>query len=74
MTEDISVEKKDKAIKRINRILDDFEDTLKIAENIYEDAMKKGDLKIQKEIQKRIQKIKKEEILLNNIIIGLQSM
>ena len=74
MTDDISAEEKDKAIKRINRILGDFEDTLKIAENIYEDAMKKGDVKIQKEIQKQIEKIKKEEVLLNNIIIGLRSM
>ena len=74
MSDDIPAEEKDNAIKRINRILDDFEDTLKIAENIYEDAMKKGDVKIQKEIQKRIEKIKKEEVLLNNIIIELRGM
>ena len=54
-------------IKRINRILDAFEDTLKTAENVYGDAMKKGDVKIRKKIQKQIEKIKREESSLHNI-------
>ena len=74
MTDEISLEEKNYAIKRIKKILDEFENTLKTAENIYEDAVKKKDEKIQKEIQKRIEKIKREEASLNNIIIGLRSM
>ena len=74
MTDNIPAEKKNNAIKRIKRILDRFEDTLKTAENVYEDALRKGDLKIQKQIQKKIEKIKREETSLNNIIIGLRSM
>ena len=71
MTDEISAEEKNNAIKRINRILDAFEDTLKTAENVYGDAMKKGDVKIQKEIQKLIEKIKREEASLHNIILEL---
>ena len=74
MTDEIPAEEKNNAIKRIKRILDEFEDALKTAENVYEDALKKGDLKIQKEIQKKIEMIKREETSLNNIIIGLRSM
>ena len=71
MSLEILVEERNNAIKRMKRILDEFEDTLKIAENIYEDAVKKGDVKIQKEIQKRIEKIKREENSIQNIIIEL---
>ena len=71
MTDEISTEEKNNAIKRINRILDAFEDTLKTAENVYEDAVKKGDIKIQREIQKRMEKIKREEDTLHNIILEL---
>jgi hypothetical protein len=74
MNDEISAEEKNNAIKRIKRILDEFENTLKTAENVYEDAVKKKDEKIQKEIQKRIEKIKREEASLNNIIIGLRNM
>jgi len=51
MTYEILAEERNNAIKRMKRILDEFEDTLRTAENIYEDAVKKGDVKIQKEIQ-----------------------
>jgi hypothetical protein len=74
MSDDISIEEKNEAIKRIIKILDEFEKTIKTAENIYEDAVKKKDEKIQKEIQKQIEKIKKEEALLNNMIIGLKNI
>ena len=71
MTDEIPAEEKNNAIKRIKRILDEFEDILKTAENVYEDAVKKGDVKIQKEIQKQIEKIKREEASLHNIILEL---
>ena len=71
MTDEILAEEKNNAIKRMERILDEFEDTLKTAENVYEDAVKKGDVKIQKEIQKQIEKIKREEASLHNIILEL---
>jgi len=74
MTDKIPAEEKNNAIRRIKKILDEFEDTLKTAENVYEDALRKGDLKIQREIQKKIEMIKREETSLNNIIIGLRSM
>ncbi len=71
MTDEIPIEEKNNAIKRMKRILDEFEDTLKTAENIYEDAVKKGDLKIKKKIQKKIEKIKREEASIHNIILEL---
>jgi predicted DNA-binding protein YlxM (UPF0122 family) len=71
VTDEISAEEKNDAIKRIKRILDVFEDTLKTAENVYEDAVKKGDVKIRKKIQKQIEKIKREEASLHNIILEL---
>ena len=74
MNDEISAEEKNNAIKRIKKILDEFENTLKTAENIYKDAVKNKDEKIQKEIQKKIEKIKREEVSLNNIIIGLRNM
>jgi len=74
MTDEISEEEKNNAIKRVKRILDEFENTLKTAESLYEDAVRKKDEKTQKEIQKRIEKIKREEASLNNFIIGLRSM
>ena len=74
MNDEITAEEKNNAIKRIKRILDEFENTLKTAENVYKDAVKKKDEKIQKEIQKQIEKIKREEASLNNIIIGLRNM
>jgi len=71
VTDEIPAEEKNNSIKRIKRILDAFEDTLKAAENLYEDAVRKGDVKIQKEIQKQIEKIKREEASLHNIILEL---
>ena len=72
MTDKITTEEKNNGIQRIKQILHEFEDALKIAENIYKDAVRKGNARIQKEIQKQIEKIKKEEASLNNIIIGLE--
>ena len=71
MTDEIPAKEKNNAIKRMKRILDAFEDTLKTAENLYEDAVKKGDVKIKKKIQKQIEKIKREEASLHNIILEL---
>ena len=71
MSYEILAEERNNAIIRMKRILDEFEETLKIAENIYADAVKKGDVKIQKEIQKRIEKIKREEASLHSIILEL---
>lgn len=69
-----TTEEKNNAIKRIKQLLNEFEDTLKIAENLYEDALRKGDLKIQKEIQKKMDMIKKEETSLKNIILGIEEL
>jgi hypothetical protein len=71
VTVEISAEEKNNAIKRMKRILDEFEDSLRTAENLYEDAVKKGDVKIQKEIQKKIEMIKREEASLHTIILDL---
>jgi hypothetical protein len=72
MSYEIQAEDRYNAIIRMKKILDEFENTLKIAENMYEDAVKKGDIKIQKEIQKRIEKIKREEASIHNIILELE--
>ena len=71
MIEEISAEEKKDAIKRIKRIRDAFKDTRKTAEHVYDDAVQKGDVKIQFEIQEQIEKIKKEEAALQNIILEL---
>jgi Zn-dependent oligopeptidase len=71
VNDEIPAEEKNNAIKQMKRILDEFEDTLKTAENVYEDAVKKGDVKIKKEKQKKIEKIKREEASLHNIILEL---
>jgi hypothetical protein len=74
LTDKDTTEEKNNAIKRIKQLLNQFEDTLKIAENLYEDAQRKGDLKIQKEIQKKMEMIKKEETSLKNIILGIEEL
>jgi hypothetical protein len=74
LTDKDTTEEKNNAIKRIKQLLNEFEDTLKIAENLYEDALRKGDLKIQKEIQKKMEMIKKEETSLKNIILGIEEL
>ena len=71
MTDKMSAEEKNNAIKRMKKILFEFETMLKTAEDVYEDAMKTGDVKIQKEVQKQIEKIKREEIQLHTIILQL---
>ena len=42
-----------------------------MAENMYEDAVKKGDEIIKKKIQKQIEKIKSEEASIHNIILEM---
>ena len=74
MTVKIKNKEKSDAIKRIEKILSEFEATLKTAENVYEDAVKKGDLKLQKEIQKKIDHIKKEEASIQNILLGIRTI
>jgi len=71
VTIEISVEEKNNTIKRMKRIINEFENSIKLAENLYENAVMKGDVKIQKEIQKQIEKIKREEASLLNIILEL---
>ena len=71
MTGESLAEEKNNSIKRIKTILDEFEDTLKTAENVYDDAVKKGDIKIKKKIQKQIEKIKNEEASIHNIILEM---
>ncbi len=74
MTDKIKNKEKSDAIKRIEKILSEFEDALKIAENVYEDAVEKGDLKLQKEIQKKIDHIKREEASIQNILLGIKTI
>ena len=74
MIENITTEEKNDAIKRLNKILEEFDDALKTAEKVYEDAIKKGDLNLQKEIQKRIDSIKKEEASIQNILTGIKAI
>ena len=74
MTNKITTEEKNNGIQRIKQILHELKDVLKLAENIYKDAVKKGNTRIQKEIEKQIVKIKREEASVNNIIIGLENV
>lgn len=74
MTDCILNQERDNSIKRINQILNKFEVTLKIAENLYNVAVKEGNILIQKEIQKRIKEIKKEKDYINSIIIRLENI
>lgn len=67
----ITSEEKTDAVKRMNKILDEFESTLKRAEDIYKVAVKKGDLNLQKKLLKNINKIKREEESILNIISGI---
>ncbi len=68
---EITIEEKNDAVKRMNKILAEFESTLKRAEDIYRVAVKKGDLNLQKKLLKNINKIKKEEESIQNIISGI---
>ena len=67
----ITTEEKTDAVKRMNKILVEFESTLKRAEDIYKIAVKKGDLDLQKKLLKNINKIKREEESIQNIISGI---
>jgi len=74
MTEKITPEERNNAIIRIQKILNEYEDALKSAQHIYEDAVKKQNIKLQKEIQKKIEHIKKEEASIQNVLIGIKSI
>lgn len=74
MTEKITPEERNNAIIRIQKILNEYEDALKSAQHIYEDAVKNQNIKLQKEIQKKIEHIKKEEASIQNVLIGIKSI
>ena len=71
MIDKISIVEKNDAVKRMNKILEEFEFTLKRAEEIYKEAVEKGDLDLQKKLLKNINKIKKEEESIKNLILGI---
>jgi hypothetical protein len=74
MIENISAEEKNDAVRRLERILNEYNNALKTAEKVYEDAAKKGDLELQKQIQKKIESIKKEETSIKNILTGIKAI
>jgi hypothetical protein len=67
----ISIEEKNDAVKRMKKILQEFEDTLKKAEIIYKEAVEKGDLNLQRRLLENINKIKREEATIQNLISGI---
>jgi len=67
----ISIEEKNDAVKRMKKILQEFEDTLKKAEIIYKEAVEKGDLDLQRRLLENINKIKREEATIQNLISGI---
>ena len=71
MNNKISAEEKNDAVKRMNKILHEFENTLRRAEDIYKEAVEKGDLDLQKRLLKNINKIKREEASIQNLIFGI---
>lgn len=71
MNDKISAEEKRDAVKRMNKILYEFENTLKKAQEIYREAVEKGDLELQKRLLKNINKIKREEASIQNLISGI---
>ena len=71
MNNQISIEEKNDAVKRMKKILQEFENTLQKAEIIYKEAVKKGDLVLQKKLLKNINKIKQEEESIQNLIYGI---
>ena len=71
MNNKITTEEKNDAVKRMKKILDKFEYTLQKAENIYKEAVKKGDLDLQKRLLKNINKIKREEASIQSLIYGI---
>jgi len=71
LNDKISAEEKRDAVKRMNKILYEFENTLKKAQEIYREAVEKGDLELQKRLLKNINKIKREEASIQNLISGI---
>lgn len=71
MNSQISIEEKNDAVKRMKKILQEFEDTLKKAEIIYKEAVEKGDLDLQRRLLENINKIKREEATIQNLISGI---
>ena len=71
MQNQISIEEKNDALKRMKKILQEFEETLKRAELIYKEAVEKGDLDLQKRLLENINKIKQEEATIQNLISGI---
>lgn len=71
MDSQISKEEKNDAVKRMKKILKEFENTLQKAEIIYKEAVEKGDLELQKKLLKNINKIKQEEESIQNLICGI---
>jgi hypothetical protein len=74
MTQCIIIQDRKNGIKRVKNILNQFEETLQTAENLYTDAVKDGNIIIQKEAQKKVDNIKKEIAYLNKIVFGLENL
>ena len=74
MENQISIEEKNDALKRMKKILQEFEEALKRAELIYKEAVEKGDLDLQKRLLENINKIKQEEETIQNLISGICEM
>ena len=74
LTKNVTCEEKTDAINRIKKILIEFDNTLKEAENIYQEACKKGDLELQNRVKEKIEKIKKEETSLKNMMIAINGI
>jgi hypothetical protein len=74
LNDQISNEERDDALKRMKKILDEFDNTLKEAEIIYKEAVEKGDLELQKKLLKNINKIKQEEESIQNLIYEIREI
>ena len=74
MIECITIQERENCLKQVKKILNEFEVTLKTAENLYAYAVRDGNKHIQKEIQKKIDNIKKEIDYLKKIMIGLENI
>lgn len=74
MNDQISNEERDDALKRMKKILDEFDNTRKEAEIIYKEAVEKGDLELQKKLLKNINKIKQEEESIQNLIYEIREI
>jgi len=74
LNDQISNEERDDALKRMKKILDEFDNTRKEAEIIYKEAVEKGDLELQKKLLKNINKIKQEEESIQNLIYEIREI